>query len=194
MALVVSGLPTDRFVFEGFIPRSGRDRAERIAEIAAERRELQIQREVRQHRLEVEVTIGNVKRQPAARRELAQIKFHRLARDQVHGNRIRAERVEHQQIKRAVFRLAQPQARVDEAGPFVETLPEFQMPAWWHRLLSGNIVAKAGVIILFFGVGFLLKFAYEHDLLPVQLRLAAVGAAVLALVRIARRPGDPLLR
>ena len=38
MALVVSGLPTARFVFEGFLPRSGRDRSERLAEIAAERR------------------------------------------------------------------------------------------------------------------------------------------------------------
>ena len=38
MALTISGLATDRFVFEGFIPRKGRDRAERLAEIAAERR------------------------------------------------------------------------------------------------------------------------------------------------------------
>lgn len=38
MALVLSGLDTTRFVFEGFLPRSGRDRAERIAEVAAERR------------------------------------------------------------------------------------------------------------------------------------------------------------
>lgn len=35
-ALVVSGLPTDRFVFEGFLPRKGRERAERLADIAAE--------------------------------------------------------------------------------------------------------------------------------------------------------------
>ena len=38
MALVVSGLPTDRFVYEGFLPRSGKDRSMRVAEIAAERR------------------------------------------------------------------------------------------------------------------------------------------------------------
>lgn len=38
MALVISGLPTERFVFEGFIPRSGSARTERLAEIAAERR------------------------------------------------------------------------------------------------------------------------------------------------------------
>lgn len=38
MALVVSGLDSTRFVFEGFIPRSGRERSERIAEVAGERR------------------------------------------------------------------------------------------------------------------------------------------------------------
>ena len=36
MAVTISGLPTDRFVFEGFLPRKGRDRAERLAEIAAD--------------------------------------------------------------------------------------------------------------------------------------------------------------
>lgn len=37
-ALVLSGLPTTRFVFEGFLPRSGNDRNERLASIAAEQR------------------------------------------------------------------------------------------------------------------------------------------------------------
>jgi 16S rRNA (cytidine1402-2'-O)-methyltransferase len=37
-ALVTSGLPTARFVFEGFLPRSGRARADRLAELAAEQR------------------------------------------------------------------------------------------------------------------------------------------------------------
>lgn len=38
MALIISGLRTDRFVFEGFLPRRGTDREERLAEIAAEHR------------------------------------------------------------------------------------------------------------------------------------------------------------
>jgi len=38
MALVVSGLPTARFVMEGFLPRSGQERAARLAEIATEHR------------------------------------------------------------------------------------------------------------------------------------------------------------
>lgn len=38
VALTISGLPTARYVYEGFIPRSGRDRASRLADIAAEAR------------------------------------------------------------------------------------------------------------------------------------------------------------
>lgn len=37
-ALAVSGLPTDRFVFEGFLPRKGAERKSRLASIAAEER------------------------------------------------------------------------------------------------------------------------------------------------------------
>ena len=37
-ALAVSGLPSDRFVFEGFLPPKAGDRARRLAELAAERR------------------------------------------------------------------------------------------------------------------------------------------------------------
>jgi len=37
-ALVVSGLPARRFSFEGFLPRKGRARSERLAEIAGDRR------------------------------------------------------------------------------------------------------------------------------------------------------------
>jgi 16S rRNA (cytidine1402-2'-O)-methyltransferase len=37
-ALVASGLPTSRYVFEGFLPRKGAARATRLDEVAAERR------------------------------------------------------------------------------------------------------------------------------------------------------------
>ncbi len=39
-ALVVSGLPTDRFVFEGFLPRKAGDRIARLQELRADRRTL----------------------------------------------------------------------------------------------------------------------------------------------------------
>ena len=50
-------------------------------------------------------------------------------------------------------------------------------PGIVERLLEGNIVAKLGVVILFFGVGFLLKFAYDRGVFPPQMRLLGVAAA-----------------
>jgi len=50
-------------------------------------------------------------------------------------------------------------------------------PSFLSRLLAGNIVAKVGVIILFFGVGFLLKFAYDRGLMPPELRVIAIAVA-----------------
>jgi 16S rRNA (cytidine1402-2'-O)-methyltransferase len=38
MALVISGFDTTRFVFEGFLPRTGADRKRRLSEVARERR------------------------------------------------------------------------------------------------------------------------------------------------------------
>jgi len=51
-------------------------------------------------------------------------------------------------------------------------------------LLGGNTVVRAGVIILFFGVAFLLKYASERVHVPIELRLAGVafGAAALLLL------------
>jgi uncharacterized membrane protein len=55
-------------------------------------------------------------------------------------------------------------------------------PGFVTRLISENIVAKVGVIVLFFGVGFLLKFAYDRGMLPPELRLAGVAAAAAGLL------------
>jgi uncharacterized membrane protein len=41
---------------------------------------------------------------------------------------------------------------------------------------TGNIVVKVGAIILFFGVAFLLKYAADRSLFPIELRLLAVVA------------------
>lgn len=51
--------------------------------------------------------------------------------------------------------------------------------AW---LFGGNTIAKLGVAILFVGLAFLAKFASEHVHLPIELRLAAIGAASIGLL------------
>jgi len=45
----------------------------------------------------------------------------------------------------------------------------------YRFLTEGNVVAKIGVIVLFFGLAFLLKYAADQAIFPIELRLAAVG-------------------
>ncbi|MEK7412149.1 MAG: DUF2339 domain-containing protein [Planctomycetota bacterium] len=70
----------------------------------------------------------------------------------------------------------------------------------WLRTFftSGNLVVKTGVIVLFFGVGFLLKYAVEHNKFPIELRLISTAIGALALLVIgwrlrAKRPGYALI-
>ncbi len=56
----------------------------------------------------------------------------------------------------------------------------------WVRdyFTGGNTLVRVGAIILFFGVGFLLKYAAEHTQVPIELRFAGVvfGAIVLLIL------------
>lgn len=63
-------------------------------------------------------------------------------------------------------------------------LPELSLPAWpvgrerlprW--LVEGNLLVKGGVLFLFLGLSFLLRYASEHVAFPVWLRYVAVAAA-----------------
>ncbi|MET3132909.1 putative membrane protein [Oxalobacteraceae bacterium GrIS 1.11] len=49
-------------------------------------------------------------------------------------------------------------------------------------LFTGNLVAKLGLLILFIGVSFLLKYVAAEITLPIELRLAAIALADIALL------------
>lgn len=53
--------------------------------------------------------------------------------------------------------------------------------------LGGNTIVKAGVGILFIGLAFLAKFASEHLQVPIELRLAGIGAAAIVLLGVGWR-------
>ena len=60
----------------------------------------------------------------------------------------------------------------------------------WAWFIGGNAMTRIGVVVLFFGVAFLLKYFAEHFTVPVAVRLlgvAALGAVLVVLGwRIAR--------
>lgn len=54
-------------------------------------------------------------------------------------------------------------------------------------LFGGNTVVRVGIIVLFFGIAFLLKYAADNSMLPVEFRLAGVALAATALLVIGWR-------
>ncbi len=66
--------------------------------------------------------------------------------------------------------------------------------AWAKPYLTGpSLIVTVGVVVLFFGVAFLLKYAVERELFPIELRLAssALGGIVLLLLGFRSRIARP---
>ncbi|WP_323862070.1 DUF2339 domain-containing protein [Xenorhabdus szentirmaii] len=74
-----------------------------------------------------------------------------------------------------------PQRSSSTTAP--ETPPSFfsGIISWF---LTGNPVAKLGVLLLFFGIAYLLKYSVERNVLPIELRLASAALGSLVLLGI----------
>ena len=63
-----------------------------------------------------------------------------------------------------------------------------EIGSWVSRFITGgNLVLKMGLIILFFGVAFLVKYAAQHNLVPIELRLAAAALGGMILLGLGWR-------
>jgi uncharacterized membrane protein len=66
---------------------------------------------------------------------------------------------------------------------------EFPTVIGWIRdwFFGGNLVVRVGILVLFIGVGFLLKFAVDRDMVPIEVRLSAAALGGIALLAIGWR-------
>lgn len=129
-ALVVSGLPTDRFAFEGFLPRRAAERRARLASLASESRTIVLfesPRRVTATLEEVERTLGD--RRVAVVRELTKL----------HEEVIRG---------RASEVLAQVRARGELKGELVvvmEGAPQRVVPSLDELVAEARALAESGM-------------------------------------------------
>jgi uncharacterized membrane protein len=64
---------------------------------------------------------------------------------------------------------------------------ELALIAAKNWFLGGNTIVRVGLVILFIGLSFLARYAASAGLFPVELRLAAIGAAAIALLAVGFR-------
>ena len=80
---------------------------------------------------------------------------------------------------------------IEQAQPIRAKIKPADEPAiisYLRNYFSGeNIVARVGVIVLFFGVAFLLKYAAERARLPIEYRLMGVGIGAMVMLVIGWR-------
>lgn len=71
-------------------------------------------------------------------------------------------------------------------APAVPAVPPAPNPivAWFT---GGNTIVRVGVVILFIGVAFLVKYAAEQDFIPIEMRLAATALGAIALLVVGWR-------
>src|SRR5688572_5634719 len=91
-----------------------------------------------------------------------------------------------------------PVAGADDrpGAPMAPSAPSDNPFTQW--LLGGNTLVRVGIVVLFFGVAFLLKYAAERDLVPIELRLTGVAMGGIALLVVGwvlrlKRPGYALM-
>ncbi len=71
----------------------------------------------------------------------------------------------------------------ETTAPPTPSPPAFGLPGFIKDWLTGgNTIVRVGVLILFVGVGFLVKYAAENSLFPLELRLAVTALGAIGLL------------
>jgi uncharacterized membrane protein len=85
-----------------------------------------------------------------------------------------------------------PPAAVSTASLRPSTPPKPPVQSEWQRMIhefftGGNLVVRGGIVVLFIGVAFLLKYVAEHTVVPIEFRLAGVAMGAMALLALGWR-------
>jgi len=80
-----------------------------------------------------------------------------------------------------------PEAPSEPLPPPEPTAFDRGVDAFMAWLKRGNPLARAGIVILFFGAAFLAKYAAEHSMFPIELRFIGLALGAFALLIIGWR-------
>jgi uncharacterized membrane protein len=82
----------------------------------------------------------------------------------------------------------EPRAPAPPEPPPMQPAPAGAGASWLIEFFTtGNVVAKAGMVIVFFGVAFLVRYAADRGLLPIEFRLMSVAAGAMVMLAIGWR-------
>jgi len=71
---------------------------------------------------------------------------------------------------------------IEPAKPRDPNIFEKLIAAAWNWVTDGNVFVRVGIIVLFMGMTFLTRYAIGQNLIPIEVRLAAISAVAIALL------------
>ncbi len=80
-----------------------------------------------------------------------------------------------------------PVALPNVVSPQKETASTGLVSSLARWFMQGNPLAKLGIVLLFIGLSFLLRYTVEYSLFPLELRLASVALAAMVLLGLGWR-------
>lgn len=80
-----------------------------------------------------------------------------------------------------------PQSAPEDRAPYEILSIDHAVEAAKRWLFGGNTLVRVGVVLLFLGLAFLLRYAAERTVIPLELRYAGVAACALALLVVGWR-------
>jgi uncharacterized membrane protein len=86
------------------------------------------------------------------------------------------------EVERAFERTPAPSPSRTQAAAPASATEHSPIAAVRRFFTDGNALVRSGVIVLFFGVAFLLRYAAEHTRVPIEFRLAGVAVGALLLL------------
>ncbi|PUA27147.1 MAG: hypothetical protein B0W54_20175 [Cellvibrio sp. 79] len=95
------------------------------------------------------------------------------------------ESISSQELKKADPVVARPQSFIHKQEKPAQPNPIEKAVDYVRRFFTeGNPIVRIGMVVMFFGLSFLVKYASNQGLLPLELRMAAVAAVAIALIGI----------
>jgi len=82
----------------------------------------------------------------------------------------------------ALNQASEPAEPAQPAEPRGPNLIEKVVAYAWSWVTDGNVFVRVGIIVLFMGMTFLTRYAIGQNLIPIEVRLAAISAIAIALL------------
>lgn len=137
-----------------------------------------------------EEAIPTPAKEPIAVRAAAEEKSDEVKYDQVKYDQVKPNQEKSDTVKPIPISVNRPYSEEPYTTPPLPLPIDIAVKWLKNFFTTGNIMVKVGVTVLFFGIAFLVKYAAERSVFPIELRLASIALVGIVMLVLGWRLRD----